>query len=67
MDSVREWMHKNMKQENKEEILCAVMEAWEQICPGWELFCISLPVGDMQERKKIMEHAASTAVKSTRG
>ena len=55
-----------MKQENKEEIVKTVMEVWGQICPGWELYCISLPIGDPEERKKIMQYAANEVIKSTR-
>ena len=66
MESIGEWIHRNMKQENKEEIVKTVMEVWGQICPGWELYCISLPIGDLEERKKIMQYAANEVIKSTR-
>ena len=66
MESIGEWIHRNMKQENKEEIVKTVMEVWGQICPGWELYCISLPIGDPEERKKILQYAANEVIKSTR-
>ena len=66
MESIGEWIHRNMKQENKEEIVKTVMEVWGHICPGWELYCISLPIGDPEERKKIMQYAANEVIKSTR-
>ena len=50
----------------EEEIVKTVMEVWGQICPGWELYCISLPIGDPEERKKIMQYAANEVIKSTR-
>ena len=46
---------RGMKPENKEEVLRAVADVWERICPGYELVCISLPKEDLAERKRILK------------
>ena len=54
-DKTARAIRRGMKQENKEEIIRAVAGVWEQICPGYELVCISLPKEDVAERKRILE------------
>ena len=55
MDKTTRAIRRGMKQDNKEEIIRAVEGVWEQICPGYELVCISLPKEDVAERKRILE------------
>ncbi len=55
-EEVLKWLAEEMTHENKTEILLAVVQGWDKLCPEDELVFVSLPRHDPTSRWETLHH-----------